>query len=185
MLTRVKRHYDRVERGARRSPDGYRSRGATPTPSSCSSGRCTGPTLAALTYAKSLAPDRLVALSVVSDADERRAHPGSSGSASTSTCRCRSLSSPYRELTGPVLSYLDELDAEYDNDIITVILPEFVLTKWWEQLLHNQSALVLKGRLLFRRNTVVVSVPYHIDGGEVAVPAVMEAPRPSDPGEGS
>ena len=41
-----------------------------------------------------------------------------------------------------------------------------MLTKWWEQLLHNQSALVLKGRLLFRRNTVVVSVPYHIDGGD-------------------
>ena len=56
------------------------------------------------------------------------------------------------------------------------LLPEFVLTKWWEQLLHNQSALMLKGRLLFRRNTVVVSVPYHIEGGPVALPALMEAP---------
>ena len=77
-----------------------------------------------------------------------------------------------------MLAYLDELDAEYDNDIITVILPEFVLTKWWEQLLHNQSALLLKGRLLFRRNTVVVSVPYHIDGGEVAVPGRDGGPAP-------
>ena len=51
-----------------------------------------------------------------------------------------------------------------------------MLTKWWEQLLHNQSALLLKGRLLFRRNTVVVSVPYHIDADDVALPALMEAP---------
>jgi hypothetical protein len=91
------------------------------------------------------------------------------------------LSSPYRELTSPVLQFLDELDAEDENDIITVILPEFVLTKWWEQLLHNQSALMLKGRLLFRRNTVVVSVPYHIDRGDVALPAVMEAPPAAAP----
>ena len=53
--------------------------------------------------------------------------------------------------------------------IITVVLPEFVLTRWWEQLLHNQTALLLKGRLLFRRNTVVVSVPYHIERGEADV----------------
>jgi hypothetical protein len=44
-----------------------------------------------------------------------------------------------------------------------VVLPEFVLSRWWEQLLHNQSALVLKARLLFRPNTVVTSVPYHLD----------------------
>jgi hypothetical protein len=49
-------------------------------------------------------------------------------------------------------------------------------TRWWEQLLHNQSALILKGRLLFRRNTVVVSVPYHIDQDQVDVPGVMEGP---------
>ncbi len=50
-----------------------------------------------------------------------------------------------------------------------MILPEFVLTRWWEQLLHNQSALMLKARLLFRRNTVVVSVPYHIEHGKAEV----------------
>jgi hypothetical protein len=91
------------------------------------------------------------------------------------------LSSPYRELSGPVLAELDDLDAQFDNDIITVILPEFVLTKWWEQLLHNQSAFMLKARLLFRRNTVVVSVPYHIDGGSVDVPGVMESPHRDRP----
>ena len=73
------------------------------------------------------------------------------------------LYSPYRELTAPVLAYLDEIDEEYQNDIITVVLPEFVLTKWYQQLLHNQSALLLKARLLFRPNTVVTSVPFHLD----------------------
>ena len=88
----------------------------------------------------------------------------------------RVLHSPYRELSGPVLAELDQLEAEHENDIITVILPEFVLTRWWEQLLHNQSALILKGRLLFRRNTVVVSVPYLIDREDhVEMPELVEA----------
>jgi len=71
--------------------------------------------------------------------------------------------SPYRELTRPVLNFIDELDARYQNDIITVVLPEFVVAHWWGNLLHNQNALLLKGRLLFRKGTVVTSVPYHLD----------------------
>jgi hypothetical protein len=79
--------------------------------------------------------------------------------------------SQYRDLAGPVLDFVDDLDSQYENDLVTVILPEFVLTRWWQQLLHNQSALMLKGRLLFRKNTVVISVPYHIErDGSVEVP---------------
>ena len=73
------------------------------------------------------------------------------------------LYSPYRELARPVLRYVDELDAQRDNDIVTIVIPEFVVGSWWGQLLHNQSALFLKGRLLFRKNTVVTSVPYHVE----------------------
>ena len=68
------------------------------------------------------------------------------------------ISSPYRELTRPVLEYLDELDAESPDDIITVVIPEFV-TAWKQHWLHNQSAFALKARLLYRPNTVVTSVP--------------------------
>ena len=68
------------------------------------------------------------------------------------------IRSPYRELTRPVLEYLDELDAESPDDIITVVIPEFV-TPWKQQWLHNQSAFALKARLLYRPNTVVTSVP--------------------------
>ena len=53
--------------------------------------------------------------------------------------------SPYRELTGPILRFVDELDARYENSIITVVLPEFVVGSWWSQLLHNQSALLPQG----------------------------------------
>ena len=62
------------------------------------------------------------------------------------------ISSPYRELTRPVLEYLDELDAESPDDIITVVIPEFV-TPWKQHWLHNQSAFALKARLLYRPNT--------------------------------
>ena len=60
--------------------------------------------------------------------------------------------------------YVDELDAQRDNDVVTVVIPEFVVGSRFGQLLHNQSALFLKGRLLFRKNTVVTSVPYHVEG---------------------
>ena len=61
-----------------------------------------------------------------------------------------------------MLEWIDELDARRDDDIITVVIPEFVVDHWWDHVLHNQSALVLKGRLLFRKNTVVTSVPWHL-----------------------
>ena len=72
--------------------------------------------------------------------------------------------SAYRELMRPILRYIDELDARWENDTITVVIPEFVVGKWYEHILHNQSALFLKGKLLFREGTVVTSVPYHVDG---------------------
>ena len=172
VLTRVKRHYDRVAR-ALQPPPGYRPRRHTHTVVVLV-GSVHRATLAALAYAKSLAPDRLYAITVASEPEQAArvqdewAHYGLD-------VPLRVLASPYRELAGPVLAELDELDAQFENDIITVVLPEFVLTKWWEQLLHNQSALILKGRLLFRRNTVVVSVPYHIDDGDVDVPDLFTA----------
>jgi hypothetical protein len=70
--------------------------------------------------------------------------------------------SPYRELSRPILKFIDEIDAQWDNDIVTVLIPEFVVRRWWEHILHNQTALFLKGRLLFREGVVVTSVPYHL-----------------------
>ena len=89
------------------------------------------------------------------------------------------IESPYRNLVGPLLSYLDEIDRQRPNDTLTVVLPEFIARHWWEQILHNQTALRIKAALLFRPGTVVTSVPYHLErngtkqagGGHIAEPA--------------
>ncbi|HKG15819.1 MAG TPA: APC family permease [Pyrinomonadaceae bacterium] len=73
------------------------------------------------------------------------------------------LQSPYRSLTRPLLRYIDRLRRSGGGDFVTVVLPEFVPARWWQQLLHNQSSLLLKGSLLFKKCVVVVSVPYHLE----------------------
>jgi Amino acid permease len=119
--------------------------------------------LEALAYSKSLRPNKLLALSVVSD-EEEQAKIEAQWREFDLDVPLEILYSPYRELARPVLRYVDELDAQRDNDIVTIVIPEFVVGSRWGQLLHNQSALFLKGRLLFRKNTVVTSVPYHVEG---------------------
>jgi amino acid transporter len=115
----------------------------------------------AVQYARSLAPERLIAVSVVTDADEQE-QLAKAWADNDMPIELHTIASPYRDLTGPVLDYLDELDAESPDDIMTVIIPEFV-TQWKTQWLHNQSAFALKARLLYRPNTVVTSVPVLID----------------------
>jgi hypothetical protein len=148
--------------------------------------------LEALAYAKSMRPNRLLAVTVVSD-EEEHARIAKEWSRHAIDVPLEIVYSPYRELSRPVLRYVEELDSQRDNDIITVVIPEFVVGSWWGQLLHNQSALFLKGRLLFRRGTVVTSVPYHLRDpekptrarrrGSPAGPAAVEdtAPLPSVP----
>jgi hypothetical protein len=70
------------------------------------------------------------------------------------------LNSPYRSLLRPLVEYLDALQARHDDHMVTVVIPEFLPSRWWQHVLHNQTALLIKGALLFRKNTVVVDVPY-------------------------
>jgi len=72
------------------------------------------------------------------------------------------VESPYRSLMGPLLSYVDALKSTHPHDTVTVVLPEFVVSHWWEHFLHNQTALRLKASLLFHPGIVVTSVPYHV-----------------------
>jgi amino acid transporter len=123
----------------------------------------------AISYAKSLAPDRIMAVSVVVDEDDQD-HITRQWAEHQIPIELHLIHSPYRALTRPVLAFLDELDADNPDDVITVLIPEFVVTKWYTQLLHNQSALALKARLLFRRNTIVTSVPVLVDRGELEPP---------------
>ncbi len=116
----------------------------------------------ALAYAKSLNPEHLYALSITFDEEQEqrlRARWDELGF----EVPLEIIGSPYREITGPVIQWIDDLDARWDYDVVTVVVPEVVVHRWWEHLLHNQSALWLKARLLFRRNVVVTSVPTHLD----------------------
>lgn len=73
------------------------------------------------------------------------------------------LPSPYRELTRPLLRYVNRLAKENSGSIVTIVLPEFIPARWWQHFLHNQSSLLLKGSLLFKKGVIVTSVPYHLE----------------------
>jgi amino acid transporter len=156
----IHRHYARVAESLRAEP-GFRPRRMNHTVVVLV-GRVHKGVLEALAYAKSLNPNHLLAVSVVTD-DEEQERIENQWREFDLDVELETIYSPYRELTRPVMRFIDELDARYDNDIITVLIPEFVVRRWWEHILHNQSALILKGRLLFRKGIVVTSVPYHTD----------------------
>jgi len=163
----VRRHYDRVGEALMITPEQ-----AAPQPINHTVvvlvGRIHRGVLKALAYAKSLRPQYLVAAYVSFDEDDQEAIEAD-WKAFHIDVPLEIIASPYRELVAPIERYIDELDDRYNNDTITVIIPEFVVDRWFEHALHNQSALILKGRLLFRENTVVISVPYHLRhiGGRV------------------
>jgi amino acid transporter len=73
------------------------------------------------------------------------------------------LTSPYRSLLAPFLDYVNHLLALGQNQVVTIVIPEFVPARWWQHLLHNQTALLIKGALLFRKGIVVVDVPFHLE----------------------
>jgi amino acid transporter len=156
----IKRHYRTVADGLRVTPD-YKPRRMNHTVVVLVGGVHRG-VLEALAYARSINPNHLVAVSVVSD-EEEQAKLEQQWTEFGLDVPLEIVYSPYRELTRPILRYVDELDARWDNDVITVLLPEFVVRHWWGNLLHNQTALLLKGRLLFRKGTVVTSLPYHLE----------------------
>jgi amino acid transporter len=123
------------------------------------------PTLRALAYARATRPDTLEAITVnVDDAETRDlVHKWEE---SNITVPLKVVASPYREITRPVLDYVKRIIKESPRTVVTVFIPEYVVGHWWEQLLHNQSALRLKGRLLFMPNVMVTSVPWQLSSSE-------------------
>ncbi len=162
----IHRHYARVDR-ALAVPDGYTVRRRTHTVVVLV-GRVTKGSLEAIGYARSMRPDRLLAVTVVASRDQQEAIIADWERHGVQV-ELRTLYSPFRELSRPILRFVDEYDEEVEDDYVTVVLPEFVLDHWYEQLLHNQSALILRSRLRTRPNTVVTSVPFHLHGGQVEV----------------
>ncbi len=119
------------------------------------------PTLRALAYAKSTRPTSLEAVTVQVDAEETR-RLQEEWDKHDLDIPLIVLRSPYREVTDPVVEYIRRLRKESPRDVVTVFIPEYVVGRWWEQLLHNQSPLRLKIRLIFEPGVMVTSVPYQL-----------------------
>jgi amino acid transporter len=128
------------------------------------------PTLRALAYARATRHDSLEALTVDVDPEETRALQRD-WERREIPVTLRVIESPYREITRPIVDYIKRLRRESPRDLVTVYVPEYVVGHWWEQLLHNQSALRLKTRLLFAPGVMVVSVPWQLVSSEVAADA--------------
>lgn len=159
LMRGIRRHYDAVELELQPEPGGVvlPSRNHAIVLVS----KLHAPTLRALAYAKATRPSRLVALTVAVDSDEEAkllADWDKRGLDIPLTI----VASPFREVTRPVLEYISRVRRESPRDVVTVFIPEYVVGHWWEHLLHNQSALRLKGRLLYQPGVMVTSVPYQL-----------------------
>ncbi|MDP4508794.1 APC family permease [Nonomuraea turcica] len=135
------------------------------------------PTLRALAYARATRPSMLEAVTVGVEGEEarklqeeweRRGIP----------VPLKMLDSPYREITQPILDYVKHLRRRSPRDVVTVFIPEYVVGHWWEHLLHNQSALRLKARLLFKPGVMVTSVPWQLHSSD----RLKGRPEPFAPG---
>jgi amino acid transporter len=125
------------------------------------------PTLRALAFAKAARPSVLEAVTVDVDRDEAEALQAE-WEARDIPVPLKRLASPYREITRPIVQYVRDIRRQSPRDVVMVYIPEYVVGHWWEHILHNQSALRLKGRLLFTPGVMVTSVPYQLISSQAA-----------------
>ncbi|ATL72070.1 APC family permease [Nocardia terpenica] len=134
------------------------------------------PTRRAVAYARATRPDVLEAVTVNVDQPDTRALVRQ-WEGSGIPVPLKVIESPYREITKPVVDYVKRVRRASPRDVVTVFIPEYVVGHWWEQLLHNQSALRLKGRLLFEPGVMVTSVPWQLSSSTRArQPGLVDAP---------
>jgi amino acid transporter len=172
LMRRIARHYARVDAELEPSPAGVplpsRIHGVVPV------ARLHEPTLRALAFARATRPHDLTAVTVQVDPVET-ARLVDAWDARGIPVPLTIIDSPYREITQPLIDFVRELRHSSPRDVVCVFIPEYVVGSWWEHLLHNQSALRLKGRLLFQRGVMVTSVPWHLSSSRDAV--VLSAGR--------
>jgi amino acid transporter len=176
MMRAIRRHYDTVS--AELTP----AEEATTLPSRVHSivlvSKIHKPTLRALAYARASRPNVLEAVTVNVDPADTKALQAEWDRRDIPV-RLKVLDSPYREITRPVIDYVKSVRRASPRDIVTVFIPEYVVGRWWEHLLHNQSALRLKGRLLFTPGVVVASVPWQL----VSSQRLRDRPEAFAPGQ--
>ncbi|MEV6365324.1 APC family permease [Micromonospora musae] len=160
LMLAIRRHYDRVAEELT-PPDEGRAVLPARNHAIVLVSKLHQPTLRAIAYARATRPDTLTAVTVnVDEKDtrdlqeewERRELP----------VPLTVIDSPYREITRPIIGFVANTRRESPRDVVTVFIPEYVVGRWWENLLHNQSALRLKTRLLFEPGVMVTSVPWQL-----------------------
>jgi hypothetical protein len=166
IMVRIHRHYERVRAELRISDDDL---DAQMLPSRVHAivlvSKIHKPTLRALAYARATRPSKLEAITVNVEPDETKALQDEWDRRDIPV-PLKALDSPYREITRPVVEYVKSLRSGHPRDVVVVYIPEYVLGKWYEQVLHNQSALRLKGRLLVTPGVMVASVPWQLASSE-------------------
>ena len=169
LFVSIKRHYTRIERILAVAPHQVRPRRRNHTVVVLV-GRVHRGTIEAIDYARSLRPNHLTAVHVTGSVEDDAGAIERDWAAFGFDIPLEIVPSPFRELTPAVERFLDELDDRWSDDTITIVIPEFVTGRLLSptQLLHNQSAAALKLALLFRKGTVVTSVPYHISNHKPA-----------------
>jgi hypothetical protein len=125
------------------------------------------PVLRALAYARASRPSRLDAVTV-DISPEETAQTIADWEKLNIPVPLTVLASPYRETVTPLLEYIDSMRRESPRDLIVVYIPEYVVGKWWEQLVHNQTALRIKARLHFEPGVMVASVPWQLKSSEAS-----------------
>jgi amino acid transporter len=160
LMTGVQRHYERVARELAPEPAGMVLPARIHALVLVS--KLHKPALRALAYARATRPDTLTALTVATNEEEVRELQRQWAERGVPV-PLTVVESRYRDITGPVLEYVSQLRQRGSRDLIVVYLPEYVVRRWWEQVLHNQSALRLKARLLFQPGVMVTSVPWQLD----------------------
>ena len=167
LMRGIHSHYDAVARELAPDPDAHDELLPSRVHALVLVSKLHRPALRALAYARATRPSVLEAISVNVEPEEtaalraeweRREIP----------IPLKSLDSPYREITRPVLDYVKSIRRSSPRDVVMVYIPEYVVGRWWEQLLHNQSALRLKARLLFTPGVMVASVPWQLQSSHGA-----------------
>jgi len=161
MMRGIRRHYDRLAETLA-PPDAVKLTRPSRNHVIVLVSRLHLPTIRALSYAKGLNPDVLEAVTVAVTPEEARSLREEWESHGVEV-PLNIIDSPFREITRPVLGYVRSVRRASPRDVVTVVIPEYVVTRWWQQILHNQSALRIKARLLFQPGVAVTSVPWPLD----------------------
>jgi amino acid transporter len=181
LMQAIRRHYDAVSVELQPDPGGVTLPSRNHAVVLVS--KLHAPTLRALSYAKATRPSDLIALTVAVNEEEDR-QLRNEWDARGLDIPLTIIASPYREVTRSVLEYVSHIRRESPRDVVTVFIPEYVVGHWWEHLLHNQSALRLKGRLLYQPGVMVTSVPYQLRSSHESLAPTEESPRvPADAGD--